>query len=166
MNFLHTFTDPTGNTRISPWVWIVLLLSGASMVLAVLLGNLQVSVVAIGLLNPLSFRARPELWQFRDLWIDVVLPLAVAVGFCLGANLLPRRPAAYLLAAVMLSLFATRYFIWRATTINTAHPVSLFFSLIFFLCEFTYLLTSDLQFYPSLKYKPQQCRRQADDLFD
>lgn len=94
MKFLHSFTDPTGNTRISPWVWIVLLLSGASLVLAVLLANLQVSVVAIGLLNPLSFRVRPELWQFRDLWIDVVLPLAVAVGFCLGANLLPRRPAA------------------------------------------------------------------------
>ena len=164
MKFLHAFSDPSGNTRISPWVWTVLLLSGASLVLAVLLANLQFSVVSIGLLNPLNFRVLPELWQVRDVWIDVLLPLALAIGICLGVNLLPRRPSAYLLATVMLSLFALRYFIWRATTINTAHPVSLFFSLVFFLCELTYLLTSALQFYPSLKYRPQQRRRQADDL--
>ncbi len=137
MKFLHSFTDPTGNTRISPLAWMVLLVSGASLVLAVLLAHLQASVVAIGLLNPLSFRVLPELWQVRDHWVDVLLPLAVAVRFCLGANLLPRRPAAYLLAAVMLSPFATRYFIWRATTINMAHPFSHFFSLVFFLCEIT-----------------------------
>ncbi|MCP9786350.1 glycosyltransferase [Cyanobium sp. N5-Cardenillas] len=164
MKFLHSFSDSSGNTRISPWVWMVLLLSGASLVMAVLLANLQVSVVAIGLLNPLSFRVLPELWQVQDVWIDVVLPLALAVGICLGVNLLPRRPAAYLLATVLLTLFAARYFIWRATTINTAHPVSLFFSLVFFLCEVTYLLTTALQFYPSLKYRPQQRRRQADQL--
>jgi cellulose synthase (UDP-forming) len=164
MKFLHSFTDPTGNTRISPWVWLVLLLSGASLVMAVLLANLQFSVVAIGLLNPLSFRVLPELWQVRDVWVDVLLPLALAVGICLGANLLPRRPASYLLATVLLSVFAIRYFIWRATTINTAHPASLVFSLIFFLCEFTYLFTSALQFYPSLKYRPERRRRQADQL--
>jgi len=53
MKFLHSFTDPTGNTRISPWVWLVLLLSGASLVMAVLLANLQFSAVAIGLLKSL-----------------------------------------------------------------------------------------------------------------
>jgi cellulose synthase (UDP-forming) len=155
MKFLHSFSDPKGSARISPWVWMVLLLSGASLVVAVLLANLQFSVVAIGLLNPLSFRVLPELWQVRDVWVDVLLPLALAVGFCLGVNLLPRRPSSYLLATVMLSLFAIRYFIWRATTINTAHPASLFFSLVFFLCEVTYLLTSALQLYPSLKFKTE-----------
>jgi hypothetical protein len=45
MKFLHSFTDPTGNTRISPWVWLVLLLSGASLVMAVLLANLGMAAV-------------------------------------------------------------------------------------------------------------------------
>lgn len=55
MKFLHSFSDPQGRSRISPWVWMVLLLSAGCLVVAVLLANLQVSVVAIGLLNPLSF---------------------------------------------------------------------------------------------------------------
>lgn len=164
MKFLHSFSDPQGRSRISPWVWMVLLLSAGCLVLAVLLANLQVSVVAVGLLNPLSFRVLPELWQVRDVWVDVLLPLALAIGICLGVNLLPRRPSSYLLVNVVLSLLTIRYFIWRATTINTAHPVSLFFSLVFFLCEVTYLLTSALQFYPSLRYRPQQRRREADQL--
>ncbi len=164
MKILQPERTGAGATRISPWAWNLLILSILSLVLALLLANLQFSVVASGLLNPLEVRRLQGVLQVKELWRDVVLPLSLAVAVCLGVNLLPRTSWANLLASGILSLAALRYFLWRSTTLNTAHPASFCLSLVFFLCEATYLLTALLQFYPALFFSPNLRRQQADQL--
>lgn len=150
--------------RIHPWVWASLLGSATLLVLVLLLSNLQFGLVAPGLLNPLGFRVLPEVWQVNEDWPELLAPSAIALGVVLGVRVLPRRAWAYLLASLLLAGFALRYFLWRSTTLNTAHPFSFACSLAFFLFEGTYLLSTTFQFYPALRFDPSRRRRQADAL--
>ncbi|QEY32463.1 glycosyltransferase [Synechococcus sp. RSCCF101] len=153
-----------GPKRLAPWAWNLLMISIIALAGALLFANLRVSLVAPGLLNPLQMRQLPEAMQVQEPWRDVLLPLTASAAACLAASFLPHRTWAHLLVSSLLALVSTRYFIWRATTINTAHPVSFAFSLVFFLCEATYLISLLLQFYPSLFFRPGQRRREADTL--
>jgi cellulose synthase (UDP-forming) len=121
MKILNPFPQAIGPSRISPWIWGFLVLSTVSLILALVLANLQFGLVAPGLLNPLETRELPELWGVQNDWKHAIQPALIAVGIVLGMRFIPRRPWGYLLGSILLSGFSLRYLIWRSTTLNTAH---------------------------------------------
>jgi cellulose synthase (UDP-forming) len=149
---------------IKPWAWWFLLGSILLLVVSLLVVNLQPGWLGSVQLNPLVQRSLPEPWQVSDPWRHVILPVALALGVALVVPTLPRRPWSHALVLSLLLLAAIRYFLWRSTTINTAHPISLVASLTLFACEVVYLITTTLQFYPSIFFDPMRRRRQADRL--
>ncbi|MEA5441563.1 glycosyltransferase [Cyanobium gracile] len=165
MKFLNPFPTAIGPSRISPWVWGFLVLSTVSLFLALVMANLQFGLVAPGLLNPLETRELPERWGVQNDWIHAVQPVMVAVGIVLGMRFVPRRPWGYLLGSTLLTGFSLRYFIWRSTTLNTAHPFSLACSLALFLIEVISLFSIALQFYPSVFFDPDKRIHQANKYF-
>ena len=155
-----------GNHRISPGAWGFLLLSAALLVFAVVLSTTDSGWLDGQLLNPLTLRTLPRQFQVADLWRDA-LPPVLAAGLAAACTLwLPRRPWSYALMEGVLLVVALRYFAWRATTLNTAHPLSLVCSGVLFAAELTYLLTAGLQLLPALRYDPTLCSRQADQRQD
>ena len=162
MKILNLFAKTNKPRRISHWAWGFLVISTVCLFLALALANLRFGLVAPGLLNPLETRELPEPWAIPDDWMHTIQPSMVALGILLGMSKAPRRPWTYLLGSILLSGFSLRYFIWRATTLNTAHPLSLAFSLTLFLIEIISLLSIGIQFYPSLFFDPKPRIRQAD----
>jgi cellulose synthase (UDP-forming) len=114
--------------------------------------------------NPLSLRVLPRQFQVADLWRDALPPIVLA-GLATAATLwLPRRRWSYALVELVLMGFALRYFLWRATTLNTAHPLSLTCSVLLFGTELLYILTTSLQLLPAIRFDPDLRSRQADQL--
>jgi len=149
---------------VKPWVWAVLVGSLALLLGALLLSSSEGSWLSSDQLNPLMLRSLPERWQVADPWRDVGIPLGLALAVSLGVRVLPHRPWAFGLLQLVMLIFALRYFLWRFTTLNTAHPLSLTCSAVLLGCELVYLLTFALQLVPSLAFDPGQRRRQADQL--
>jgi len=162
MKILNLFPEANKPRRITSWVWGFLVVSTVCLFLALVLANLQFGLVAPGLLNPLEIRELPEAWAISNDWKHTIQPSMIALASLLGMSRAPRRPCVYLLGSILLSGFSLRYFIWRSTTLNTAHPLSLTFSLLLFLIEIISLLSIGLQFYPSLFFDPKIRIRQAD----
>jgi cellulose synthase (UDP-forming) len=152
------------NANVSPWAWGFLLASAALLLAAMLLGSLDLGWLAPDRLNPLALRQLPEFWRVDDLWSDVVLPVSVALLIALTVPRLPRRRWSYGLVTALLLLFALRYFAWRTTTVNTAHPLSLTASVLLLATESLYLVTTGLQAIPGTTFFPERRRRQADQL--
>lgn len=153
-----------GNSRVSPGAWAFLLLAAGLLLSAVVLSTTDSSWLNGQVLNPLSLRTLPRQFQVADLWRDALPPL-MAAGFVAVCTLwLPRRPWSFALLQVVLLTVALRYFVWRATTLNTAHPLSLVCSIVLFAAELTYLFTTGLQLLPALEYDPSLRSRQADQL--
>ncbi|MBM5800044.1 MAG: glycosyltransferase [Cyanobacteria bacterium K_DeepCast_35m_m2_023] len=136
---------------------------------ALLLGALVLATADTGWLdaaqlNPLTLRTLPRQFQVVDLWRDALPPLVVA-GLIASLTLwLPRRRWSLALMELLLLGVALRYFLWRGTTLNTAHPLSLVCSVVLFGTELLYLLTSGLQLLPALRYDPELRSRQAAGL--
>ncbi|MEB3275890.1 MAG: UDP-glucose-beta-D-glucan glucosyltransferase, partial [Cyanobacteriota bacterium] len=152
------------NGRVSPGAWAFLLLSAGLLLSAVVLSSSGSGWLDGQVLNPLSLRTLPRQFQVADLWRDA-LPPVVAAGVAAVCSLwLPRRPWSYALMEGVLLVVALRYFAWRATTLNTAHPLSLVCSVLLFAAELTYLITAGLQLLPALQYDPSLRSRQADQL--
>jgi cellulose synthase (UDP-forming) len=150
--------------RISGGAWAFLLGSLALLLGALVLATSDTGWLDAARLNPLSLRTLPEQFQIDDLWRDALPPLVLA-GMAAASTLwLPRRRWSLGLLQAVLLLVAMRYFIWRATTLNTAHPLSLLCSGLLFGTELLYLLTSTLQLLPALDYRPDLRSRQADQL--
>lgn len=162
MKILNLFPEADRPRRISPWVWGFLVISMACLFLALVLANLQPGLLAPELLNPLETRQLPEPWAIPNDWKHTVQPSVLALAILLGMSMAPRRPLTYLLGSILLSGFGLRYFVWRSTTLNTAHPLSYALSLSLFLIEIICLLSIGLQFYPSLFFDPKSRIRQAD----
>ncbi|MFM8258447.1 MAG: glycosyltransferase family 2 protein [Vulcanococcus sp.] len=150
--------------RISPAAWGFLLLAGAALLLAIILATVDLARLDGQTLNPLSLRVLPRQFQVNDLWREALPQVLLAGGVALSTLWLPRRPWSYGLIQLLLMVAALRYLIWRGTTINTAHPFSLFCSLILYGAELLYLITTSLQLLPSLRYDPGLRSRQADQL--
>ena len=165
MKILNPFPQAIGPSRISPWIWGFLVLSTVSLILALVLANLQFGLVAPGLLNPLETRELPELWGVQNDWKHAIQPALIAVGIVLGMRFIPRRPWGYLLGSILLTGFSLRYLIWRSTTLNTAHPFSFACSLALFLIEIISLLSIILQFYPAIFFNPETRINQANRFF-
>ena len=162
------FSSPTGVAsapiRISRFAWGFLLLSFVAFLLTLLLVSLNFDGYNPGLLNPLVMRTLPERWQVSDNLFEVLVPTIFCAFAAFVVKVLPRRPWSYAIALLLLSGFGLRYLAWRSTTINSSHPLSFVLSGILFLCEATYLVTTTLQFYPSLLFDPLRRSRQADKL--
>ncbi len=150
--------------RISPVAWAFLLGSIALLLGALVLATSDTGWLDAAQLNPLTLRSLPRQFQVDDLWRDALPPLVVA-GLIASLTLwLPRRRWSLGLMELLLMVVALRYFIWRATTLNTAHPLSLVCSGVLFTTELLYLLTTGLQLLPALNYDPDLRSRQADQL--
>lgn len=153
-----------GHNRVSPAAWAFLLLSAALLLIAVVLSTTDGSWLDGQMLNPLTLRTLPRQFQVADLWRDALPPLVVA-GVAAACTLwLPRRPWSHALMEGVLLVAALRYFAWRATTLNTAHPLSLLCSAVLFGAELIYLVTTGLQLLPALRYDPALRSRQANQL--
>ena len=150
--------------RVSPAAWAFLLGALALLLGALVLATSDTGWLDAAQLNPLVLRSLPAQFQVADVWRDALPPLVVA-GLIASLTLwLPRRPWSLALMELLLLAMALRYFLWRATTLNTAHPLSLLCSAVLFGTELLYLLTSGLQLLPALRYEPGLRSRQADQL--
>lgn len=165
MKFLNPFPEAIGPSRISPWVWGFVVIASMGLLLALLLANLQFGLVSPGLLNPLETRSLPERWGVQNDLIHAIQPSVLALAILLGMRLVPRRPWGYLLGSTLLTAFSVRYFFWRSTTLNTAHPFSFACSLALFLIEIISLVSIALQFYPSIFFNPKTRIHQANQFF-
>jgi cellulose synthase (UDP-forming) len=152
--------------RISQAAWLFLILALALLLGAIVLATADTGWLGAQQLNPLSLRQLPRSFQVVNVWRDALPPLLLAGGAIVATLWLPRRPWSYLLIQLVLLGVALRYFLWRTTTLNTAHPLSLACSGLLLGTEILYLLTSGLQLVPSLRFDAGLRSRQADQLQD
>jgi cellulose synthase (UDP-forming) len=134
--------------------------------LALVAANLDLSWLSPPRLNALAMRQLPEQFQIGDTWVDGMGPIVVAAVGLLLLQRLPRRPWAYALANGGLLFFSLRYYVWRSTTLNTAHPLSFLLSAVLFVFEGVYILMLLMEFLPSLWFDPVSRRLQADAQLD
>jgi cellulose synthase (UDP-forming) len=161
----HVFTSlvPRPMLRsIRPASWSFLITSLLVFLLALLAANLDLSWLTPPRLNALSMRQLPEQFQIRDPWLEGLGPVVVAAVGLLLIRRLPRRPWAYALANGGLLFFSLRYYVWRSTTLNTAHPLSFLLSAVLFVLEGVYIVVLLMEFLPSLWFDPASRRLQAD----
>ena len=153
-----------GTRRVSPGAWAFLVVATALLLGALVLATSDIGWLDGAQFNPLSLRVLPRQFQIGDLWRNALPPVVLA-GMATAATLwLPRRRWSYAVVELVLVAFALRYFLWRATTLNTAHPVSFTCSVLLFGTELLYLLTTGLQLLPALRFDPGLRSRQADQL--
>ena len=150
--------------RVSAGAWAFLVVAAALLLAALVIATSDTGWLDAAQLNPLTLRTLPRQFQVDQLWSDA-LPRVVLAGLAAASTLwLPRRRWSYVLIELILVGVALRYFLWRATTLNTAHPLSLVCSAVLFGTELLYLLTTGLQLLPALQFNPGLRSRQADQL--
>jgi len=150
--------------RVSGAAWGFLLVSAALLLASLVLASSDLAWLQGERLNSLSLRQLPRAFQVDSLWGDALPPVVLA-GLAAAATLrLPRRRWSYGLVQLLLLAVALRYLLWRFTTLNTAHPLSLGCSGLLLAVELTYLLTSGLQLLPAVQFDPERSSRQADQL--
>jgi cellulose synthase (UDP-forming) len=147
---------------IRPASWFTLIAAVLLFLLALVAANLDLSWLSPPRLNALAMRQLPVPFQIRDPWVDGLGPVVVAAVGLLLIQRLPRRPWAYALANGGLLWFSLRYYLWRSTTLNTAHPLSFLLSAVLFLFEGVYIVMLLMEYLPSLWFDPLARRRQAD----
>lgn len=149
---------------IHPLAWSFLVVS-AAVLLAGLLLALQSPEWLDGLsLSQDRLRVLPEALQADDLWRNA-LPPVLAVGlFGIASRWLPRQRWSTALVNGVLLLVTLRYFAWRCTTLNLAHPFSLTCSVVQLAMEVVGLLILLLQLLPNPGFDPRRRSRQADQL--
>ena len=161
----HLFTSlhPRPVLRsIPPASWSILIAALLLFLLALVAANLDLSWLSPPRLNALAMRQLPESFQIRDAWLDGLGPIVVAAVGLLLIQRLPRRPWAYALANGSLLFFSLRYYVWRSTTLNLAHPLSFLLSAVLFAFEGVYIVMLLMEFFPSLWFDPVSRRLQAD----
>jgi cellulose synthase (UDP-forming) len=152
------------NRRVSPGAWAFLVVAASLLLGALVIATSDTGWLDAAQLNPLTLRALPRQFQVADLWWNALPPVVLAGAVATSTIWLPRRRWSYGLMQVVLMAVALRYFLWRATTLNTAHPLSLVCSAALFGTELLYLLTTGLQLLPALRFDPGLRSRQADQL--
>ena len=150
--------------RVSPAAWAFLVVAAALLIMALVLATSDTGWLNAELLNPVSLRVLPRQFQVADLWRDALPPVVLAGLVAASTIWLPRRRWSYGLMELALVLVALRYFLWRTTTLNTAHPLSLVCSALLLGAELLYLPTTGLQLLPALRFDPGLRSRQADQL--
>ena len=154
----------SGTNRVSAGAWAFLVVAAALLLGALVIATSDTGWLDAEQLNPLSLRTLPRQFQVDELWRDAVPPVVLA-GIAAASTLwLPRRRWSYALIELLLVGVALRYFLWRATTLNTAHPLSLVCSALLLATELVYLFTTGLQLLPALRFNPDLRSRQADQL--
>ena len=147
---------------IRPASWSFLIAALLLFLLALVAASLDLSWLSPPRLNALAMRQLPEPFQIRDPWVEGLGSIVVAAVGLLFIQRLPRRPWAYGLANGCLLFFSLRYYMWRSTTLNMAHPLSFLLSAVLFVFEGVYILMLLMEFLPSLWFDPVSRRLQAD----
>lgn len=149
-------------SSIHPVSWFLLIATILLFWIALAAANLDLSWLTPPRLNAQAMRQLPVPFQIRDPWVDGLAPVVVAAVGLLLIQRLPRRPWAYALGNGCLLVFSVRYYLWRSTTLNTAHPVSFVLSFAIFLLEGVYVLMLLMEYLPSIWFDPVSRREQAD----
>ena len=149
---------------IHPLAWSFLLITAG-----VLLGSLVLSVQSPPWLegfslSPEQLRTLPVPLQADDLWRNALPPVLATAAFGIVSRWLPRQRWSLALVNGVLLLVTLRYFAWRCTTLNLAHPFSLGCSVLQLAMEVVGLLILILQLLPNPGFDPRQRSRQADQL--
>ena len=152
----------SNSRQVHPGAWAFLVVAAGLLVVALVLATSDTGWLNAELLNPVKLRVLPRQFQVGDLWRDALPPVVLAGLVAASTIWLPRRRWSYALVGALLLAVALRYFLWRATTINTAHPLSLVCSAVLFGAELLYLPTTLLQLPPALRFDPGLRSRQAD----
>ena len=160
---MSTEPQPSG-PGIHPLAWSFLVIS-AGLLLAGLLLAVQSPEWLDGLtLNQEQLRLLPEPLQADDLWRNALPPVLATAVFGIASRWLPRRRWSTALVNGVLLLVTLRYFAWRCTTLNLAHPFSLSLSVLQLAMEVVGLLILVLQLLPNPGFDPRRRSRQADQL--
>ena len=151
---------------IHPYAWSFLVVAAGLLLAGLLLSSQSPDWLGGLMLNPERLRVLPVPFQADDLWHDSLPPMVATGVFALASRWLPRRRWSYRLVSAVLLLITLRYFFWRCTTLNTAHPFSLGCSVLQLAMELVGMLILVLQLLPSPNFDPRQRSRQADQLQD
>jgi len=159
-----TASPPPPQQGIHPSAWSFLVITAGLLIGSLLLTSQSPDWLGTLSLNPLQLRSLPEHLQAEDLWQDVLPPVLASAAFVIASRWFPRRRWSYSIVNSVLLLITLRYFAWRCTTLNTAHPFSLACSILQLLMEFVGLLILVLQLLPNPSFDSARRSRQADQL--
>ena len=155
---------PGGSGGVSPAAWSFLVVAAALLVTSLILSSQGPAWLDSAQLNPETLRVLPAPFQAEDLWRDSLPPVLLAGAAAIASRWLPRRRWAYGLVELVLLSLSLRYFAWRFTTLNTAHPLTLGCSLLQLLMEAAGLLILVFQMLPAPGFNPQQRSQEASAL--
>ena len=144
--------------------WSFLVVSGLLLVLSLLLAGAPSDWLDSVSLNPGTLRVLPEPFQANDLWSNSLPPLLLAGALAIGSRWLPRRRWSNALVELTLLVICLRYFSWRCTTLNTAHPFTLACSVLQLLMELVGLAILIFQMLPAPGFDPRHRSREATAL--
>ncbi|ATW62842.1 putative cellulose synthase [Synechococcus phage S-CBWM1] len=147
---------------ISPRAWGFFLLSALIFLVTIGLSNLNFGWIDPIQLNAMATATLPELFQVPEGPGGIIVPVVALSAVLVTIHLLPRNKYTIAFAQGSLLFVGTRYIVWRALTLNTAHPFSLILSLSVFLYEAMFVLTAYAEFFPSTTFNPLKRRKQAD----
>lgn len=159
-----TAAPPPQPRGVHPLAWTFLLVAAALLLASLLLSSQAPDWAGSVILNPQELRVLPEPLQVDDLWQDVLPPVLAVAAFGIASRWLPRRRWSTALVNVVLLLIVLRYFAWRCTTLNTAHPFSLGCSVLQLAMEGVGVLILVLQLLPNPGFDAARRSRQADQL--
>jgi len=150
--------------RIGASAWSFLVVTGLLLVLSLLLLGAPPDWLSTVTLSPEQLRVLPEPFQANDFWQDSLPPVLLAGALAIGSRWLPRRRWSYALVELVLLAICLRYFAWRCTTLNTAHPFSVACSVLQLLMEAIGLAILVLQMLPAPGFDWKHRSREATAL--
>lgn len=159
-----TSSQPPQWRGIHPGAWSFLVIAAGLLCASLLLTSQSPDWPGSLTLNPEHLRVLPAPLQAENLWHDALPPVLATAMFGMASRWLPRRRWSYGLVNGVLLVLGIRYFSWRCTTLNTAHPFSLACSLLQLCMELVGLLILLLQLLPNPSFNPRSRSRQADQL--
>ena len=148
--------------RVSGAAWAFLLAALTLLLCTLLIASGQDGWLQATLLNPGNLRQLPRHFQVTHLWQDAMPPMVLAGIAAVSTLWLPRRRWSLSLVGGLLLLVSLRYLIWRSTTLNTAHPLSLLCSALLLAVELLLLPTLLLQLPASSRFDPEQSSREVN----
>lgn len=152
------------NQRVSTGAWAFLVVAAALLLASLVIATSDSAWLEAAHMNTVRMRLLPRQFQVDEMWRDALPPVVLAGGAVISTLWLPRRRWSLALIWIVLAGVALRYFLWRATTLNTAHPLGLVFSGLMFGNELLFLVIYLPELFSAVLYQPDRRRRQADRL--
>jgi len=148
---------------INPKIWQLLVFSLFTFLFTLGAGNINFGWLNPVELNNIATKSTPWPFQIIDSFGDVIAPIGLFIAILIAIRLSPRNKYTIAFANGTLIFVATRYIIWRALTINTAHALSFAMSLLIYLYQLLFVVILYAEFIPSTSYDPSKRKLEADE---